>query len=172
MNITQASFLTICIFTILPTFAIAADIEALEKWGEPLLQPVKIEDERNELMDEEQHLFGIENSRYVKRFKNCSSSILENINTWKKSVHLFAKRQEISESRVFSELPVTEPVNGAIIIIYRFIEDKRLSYFKLLFDSNEKITSKEREQLVYKYNLLDLKTNLNRAIECGTNNQT
>lgn len=145
----------------------ARNMEEVEKWGTELLKPVQVEDERNEFENKERHVFSIEDYRYIKKLNNCSHKIITAIETWGGQVGLVARRQHTSESRVYSEVKIAVPVEGSIIIIYHFFQTKKKAYLKFLFDSNSTISIQQKEQLIYRYNLMKLKSELTRAMDCG-----
>lgn len=145
----------------------AKDINLIEKWGDNLLTPVQIEDEQNILSGGKKHLIGIEEVKYVKRFVNCTSQITEEIEGWKNSLNLVARRQEQTDAGLVVEINTAQPVQGAIFIIYRFFASEKYAYLKFIFDSNHRLQPTQQSLIVNAYKLVDLKKTLSRAMECG-----
>jgi len=146
---------------------VSRDLSLIEKWGDNLLSPVQIEDEKNILSGGKRHLLGIEEVKYVKRFVNCTSYVNTAVEKWKNSLNLVSRYQEHNESGIVVEINTAEPVKGSIFIIYRFIENERYAYLKFLFDSNKRLDPTRQGQVVRAYNMVWLKTMLSKAMECG-----
>ncbi len=166
-NLQTSGCLLILLASLLVTEAYTKDIRQIEKWGDNLLKPVQVEDEKNILAGRESHLLGIEDVRYVEHFINCTVQINAVLENWKKRLNIVARRQEVNTSGVMVEVNTRQPIKGSIFVIYRFIRKKNLAYLKFLFDSNQRINPGQQEQIVHRFKMLDLKQTLSRAMECS-----
>lgn len=155
------------VFFSMATQAVPRDLSLIEKWGDNLLEPVQIEDEKNILSGGKRHLIGIEEVEYVQGLVNCTSQIKISVEKWKKNLKLISRYQEQNDSEIVVEINTAEPIKGSMFIIYRFVKNERYAYLKFLFDSNKRIDPTQQGKIVRTYNMVSLKDMLIKAMECG-----
>ena len=154
----------VCFFQL--NIAMADPIANLENRAQNILLPAQIADATVQLDAEDKHLLGIEDTRFVPVVVNCSNLIADAVDIWKQKYGISSTRQEIKASRVYVEIETREPVQGALIVIYRYLSADKRAYLKILFDSNLRINPLQQEQVAARYRLVELKRTLVKHMKC------
>ncbi len=144
-------------------------LDKIENRAQRLLKPQHIADAKTQLSKRDKHLLGIEDIRFVPATANCAAVISDAVDAWQAKYRITAKKQETKGPDMVVEVETLEPVHGSLIVIYRFLSKNLHAYVKYLFDSSVRINPLQREQLIMKYHVVELKTSLNEKMECQRN---
>ena len=170
--------MTNLISRVLPcAFGIMAGVAAAAEWSEEMeerlqavLDPVQVASAKSQLDGDDKHLLGIEDTRFVEAVADCSDYVAESVSAWESKYNIVASKQEVRDSRVYTEIDTVQPVKGVLILIYRFLASSDKAYIKFLFDSNERIGTDQQQYLATKYRLVELKRTLLKNITCHSEN--
>ena len=144
--------------------------EEMEEHTQSILDPVQVAAAESQLDGDDKYLLGIEDTRFVQAVADCSRHVATSVASWKSKYNIVASKQEVRDSRVYIEIDTVEPVEGSLIVIYRFLASNDKAYIKFLFDSNERIDGSQQQFVATKYRLVELKRALVNNMKCRTEN--
>jgi hypothetical protein len=162
-----ASRVWFALYIMAGTAVLGENLDDLESKTQSLLKPAQIADANTQLDDDDKHLLGIEDTKFLPIVADCSNVISDTVDLWKRKHGITARKQESRNSRVYVEVETLEPVHGSLIVIYRFLSADERAYLKFLFDSNTRIDPIQREQVIARFHLVELKRTLLERMKCG-----
>lgn len=136
--------------------------------GELILSSHVIADVELQLEDQDKHLTGYDVVEHVESLTSCTCHVRSEIDLWLDTHNLVTSKSYSGGKRLRVAVDIDSPKAGSVVIVYRMLLEKRIAFLEILFDSNYRLTAREREKLVMQLDLVTLKRKLVQRMKCAS----